>query len=110
MSALQPWICKALTDEVWSSLRRVQIYTVTDFVGRDREDIAQASGVSYKVILLLRKGFCVGHRNTNRTEVDLDHMRTNLSSSSSTTIQLSSGFHDKCSQDKCLRDICSQDK
>ena len=53
MSALRPVFTKALTEEVWSALRQVQICSVTDFVCRDREDLAQTTGIAYKVSFLM---------------------------------------------------------
>ena len=50
MSGLRPRVfTKALTEEAWSSLRQVKIYSVTDFVSRDGEDTAQTPGIAYKV-------------------------------------------------------------
>ena len=57
MSGLRPRVfTKALTEEVWSSLHQVKIYSVTDFVSRDGEDTAQTPGIAYKVSFTVIKG------------------------------------------------------
>ncbi|KAK7087952.1 hypothetical protein V1264_021938 [Littorina saxatilis] len=51
MSALRPWMCKALTDKVWLLLRDANINTVIDFVVRDREEIARTCCIAYKDVV-----------------------------------------------------------
>ncbi|XP_076452189.1 DNA repair protein RAD51 homolog 4-like [Babylonia areolata] len=51
MSVLRPFICKAMTEDVFTSLRQAKIVTVTDFLSKDKEDIARTCGIDYKDVV-----------------------------------------------------------
>jgi hypothetical protein len=55
MSALKPNICKAMTENVWQRLKQAGVVTVTDFISRDREQLAQSCGIAYKVIVIKKQ-------------------------------------------------------
>ncbi|KAK7475481.1 hypothetical protein BaRGS_00033300 [Batillaria attramentaria] len=55
MAALRLGVCKAMTEGVLSSLQTARIRTVTDFVSKNPEEIAQICSIPYKDVLSIRR-------------------------------------------------------